>query len=135
MYRLSLASLLKMCSKFVLANWICSAESLKVVGKWLMADRYFKLCDTHHSSYHGGVQLCCTYWLLVPIQINIGTFTTEGNNMVTTQYWHPYLCPVACVIVSHVLVIPLLVVIATAVANTPVTKISAKSTTHRNLGL
>ena len=34
-----------MCSEFVLANWICSAESLKMVRKWPMADCYFKLCN------------------------------------------------------------------------------------------
>ena len=91
--------------------------------------------DTHHSSYHGWVQLCCMDWLLVSVQINVRTFTTQGNNMATGQFWHSYLWPVACVIVSHVLVVPLVVVIATAVANTPVTKISTTSTTHRKLGL
>ena len=30
-----------MCGKFVLANWICLAKSLKMVRKWLT---YFKLC-------------------------------------------------------------------------------------------
>ena len=33
-----------MCSKFVPANWICLAKSLKMVGKWPMADCYFKFC-------------------------------------------------------------------------------------------
>ena len=69
------------------------------------------------------------------IQIDIRTFTTVGKNIVTGQPWQPYLWPVASVIVSHVLVVPLLVVIATAVANTPVTKISTKSTAYRNLDL
>ena len=39
-----LASPLKLCSKFVLANWICLPNSLKLVGKWPMADCYFRLC-------------------------------------------------------------------------------------------
>ena len=42
-YRLLLASPLKMCSKFVLANWIGWAKSLKVVRKWPVTDCYFKL--------------------------------------------------------------------------------------------
>ena len=42
-YRLLLGSPLEMFSKFVLANWICLAKSLKMVGKWPMADCYFKL--------------------------------------------------------------------------------------------
>ena len=33
-----------MYSKFVLAIRFCSAEMAILVGKWLMADCYFKLC-------------------------------------------------------------------------------------------
>lgn len=50
-----------MCSKFVLANWICLAKSLR---KWLMADCYFKLRELQyplslaaeglHLEFHGG---------------------------------------------------------------------------------
>ena len=42
-YRLLLASPLKICSKYVLANSICSANFLRMVGKWPIVDCYFKL--------------------------------------------------------------------------------------------
>ena len=46
-----MASPLEMYSKFGLANWICLAIWEKLVGKWPMADCYFKLCiDTSIDS-------------------------------------------------------------------------------------
>lgn len=36
-YRVLMASPLKMCSRFDLENWTCSAKSLEMVRKWLMA--------------------------------------------------------------------------------------------------
>ena len=40
-----------MCSKFVPTNWIMFVKSLKVVGKWLMADCYIS----------GSVECLCVY--------------------------------------------------------------------------
>ena len=42
--RLSMASPWEMYSKFGLANWICWAKWGKLVGKWPMAECYFKFC-------------------------------------------------------------------------------------------
>ena len=42
--RLSMASPLKMYSKFGLANWLYLARWWKFVGKWPMAGCYFKFC-------------------------------------------------------------------------------------------
>ena len=40
-----MVSPLKMYSKYGLGNSICSAKWGKLVGKWPMADCYFKLCN------------------------------------------------------------------------------------------
>ena len=44
-----MASPLEIYSKDGLANWVCSAKWGKFVGKWPMADCYFKPCYCESS--------------------------------------------------------------------------------------
>ena len=55
---------LEMYSKVGLANWICSAKWVKLVGKWPMADCCFKLCCMNH-----GYSYMCQCYMLIHIQV------------------------------------------------------------------
>ena len=50
-----------MYSKYGLANWICSAKWGKLVGKWPMADCYFKLCYSIYKKLLCGSISMCKY--------------------------------------------------------------------------
>ena len=55
-----MASPLEMYSKDGLVNWICLTKWRKLVGKWPMADCYFKLCYRHQYVQQSiGLSMAC----------------------------------------------------------------------------
>ena len=73
-----MVSPLEMYSKYGLANWICSAKWGKLVGKWPMADCYFKLCTHTYTHTH--------------VHTHMYTHTCTHTHVHTRTHTHTHTC-------------------------------------------
>ena len=69
-----MVSLLEMYNKFGLVNWICLAKWGKLVGKWPMADCYFKLYKGDNDNTANTISS----------STNVDNIETEGTGTVSS---------------------------------------------------